>query len=157
MTDAKETKITREELDDWIGGVFIGEQRVRVYLHPYGREMVFDSGERLLKLNKCNSGDYEDGREVVARVIHESIVEQIKIKVAVFSSFLRLVCGEAVPAPANWESSSDVLREIRLAEATAVFDNYEVFERKPCLPAWDKGIGADEEDEGGSRSSCCDR
>ena len=141
-----ETRITLEQLDGEIGGEFQGELRVRVYLHPYGMSFVFNNGRRLLKLNKCNVGDFKDGRLEMARVIHESLVRQTKNNIASLSSVLRLVCGEAVPAPTVWDGCADILKEMRLAEAGAVFDNYEVFEERPALPSWEEVTVVEEQD-----------
>ena len=151
-----ETRITREQLDREIGGEFVGERHVRVYQHPYGAEVVFDNGRRFLKLNKCNCGDFKDGRAVVAQVIHEALVAQTKNCVAALSSVLRLVCGEAVPAPADWDSCADVLKEMRITEAGAVFDNYEVFEEMPALPSWEEVTIVEEQDQGVSREGRTD-
>ena len=147
---------TREELDKQIGGEFQGEWRVRAYLHPYGIELVFSDGRRLLKLNKCNCGDFKDGRAKVARIIHEALVAQTTNSVAALSSLLRLVCGEAVPTPTGWDDCSDVLKEMRIAEAGAVFDNYEIFEERPALPSWEGVTIVEEQNQGVSREGWTD-
>lgn len=139
-------RISRKQMDEEIGGEFLAELRVRAYRHPYGVEFALSDGQRFLKLNGCNCDGFRDGKEDVARVMHDGAVLDSKFEVERLSSALMLLCGERVPLPVCWDECSKMVKDMRRSEAAAVFNKFSVLEERPRLPEWEVETG--EQDPG---------
>ncbi len=137
-------KMSREELDKFLGAECLSELRVRIYDFCDGKMQfyAFENGFAMKNISLTCDRDY--ATNLIAETIHNYMLDSFlgSFFEKQFACSLTALTGFTVPTPKRWdelklENCRDrAVIELRRMEAKVMLDNFVVMERETKCPAW---------------------